>query len=505
MKPRCGAALALLLGCHSSTHESDVVAFEVTAPLHARIMMREHEEPIECSGVSGLVERVSCIFQTSLTTCTWLELDSPELAAHPFGHELQACQMLPPRSGPRIAVGDAPVHGLEVDPGGGRVAFQHASGATVVYALDGVVVGTAPVAWPVKWPAVPALDARLGEFFAGADEDTARRLLAYAEKAFGTTRVVDLMLPVADASIDRWYELYQKLDDEASKQKALGALHQRLKDEDVPLELVTGLAAYPDVQPAGYRDLVAEHAKAQVALYDDWYSVQPLLAELARRRDPLAGELSCRIYGMQVLSSQPAMNDEYYYGENIDPDAQAGALAIVGQLKTPCPWVGISLEQEPCATALRCLADGGLPDPEGEEEEMYDPDTGDAVYVARPLCSRAVAARALREATAGEASEEGLSPAPVGPLLLAIGYEQGSVSKELVARNARRMYRFVWPTPPPVNDDGYQDDAPCQRPRNLPNAICGLPLSVTEVVFNNCRARIDDKAHVVRVEVNEPK
>jgi hypothetical protein len=493
-------AVLVLCACHSSPHEADAVVAEVKAPIHARIMLREHEEPVDCTGTTGVVERITCIFHTSNTTCHWLEIDSPELSARPFGTDLNACNSLPPY-GARVRLAESPTGWeLEADPAGTRLAYHRPKeGAIVAYVLDGVVVGanvSTPV--PVKWSDVPTLDDNLVDLFTVADAETGRRLLAYAERSGGETKVVDLMRPIADSSVDRWFELYDRIEDAELKSRALAALHERVREEDAPKELLVGLIAYPEVQPADFHALLADAAKLELSGYTDWYSLQPLLDELAQRKDPLAGELACRVYGMQVLSSMPD-SSQVYYEESTDLEVERGALAIVARQKTKCPWVQIALDNAPCSEALRCLTDGGLPDPEAELDDPYDPVTGEPIYVARPLCSRAVAAAALGRLAPKD--DEEYEPEPeLGPLLLAAGYAEGVVSRELLSRNARRMYRYQYPKPPPPDEDGYPEEPPCSRPRNLPDAVCKLPLSVSELVFNNCRARIDDKAQVVRVE-----
>lgn len=497
------SAVLVLCACHSSPHEADVVVAEVNAPIHARIMLREHEEPVDCTGVSGVVDRITCIFQTSSMTCHWLEIDSPELAARPFGTDLNACNSLPPH-GPRVRVGESPTGWqLEVDSAGARLAYYRPGDtATVAYVLDGVVVGAnVSTAVPVKWADVPTLDDNLVALFSVADTETGRRLLAYAEKSGGEAKVVDLMRPIADSSVDRWFELYDRLEDGELKRRALAGLHERLHEEVVSMELVVGMIAYPEVQPPDFHELLADAAQIELSAYTDWYTLQPILEELAERKDPLAGELACRVYGMQVLSALPG-SSQVYYEESSDLEVERGALAIVARQKTKCPWVQIALDSDPCSESLRCLTDGGLPDPEAELDDPYDPITGEAIYVARPLCSRAVAASAIKRLVPKQDDEdEDYEPGPeIGPLLLGAGYAEGVVSKELLSRNARRMYRYQYPKPPPPDEDGYQEEPACSRPRNLPDAVCKLPLAVNELVFNNCRARIDDKAQVVRVE-----
>ncbi len=501
-RPWAGAVL-VLCACHSSPHEADAVVAEVKAPIHARIMLREHEEPVDCAGLTGVVERITCIFHTSSTTCHWLEIDSPELAARPFGTDLNACNSLPPY-GARVRLGESPTGWeLEVDPSGSRLAYHRPKdSATVAYVLDGVVVGanvTARV--PVNWSEVPTLDENLVDLFTVADAETGRRLLAHAEKSGGEAKVVELMRPIAESSVDRWFELYDRIEDAELKSRALVALHERVHEEDAPKELLVGLIAYPQVQPADFQALLADAARLELSGYTDWYSLQPMLDELVARKDPLAGELACRVYGMQVLSSMPD-SSQVYYEESADLEVERGALSIVALQKTKCPWVQLALDNDPCSESLRCLTDGGLPDPEADLEDPYDPITGEAIYVARPLCSRAVAASAIKRLAPKADDDEGeYEPEPqIGPLLLGAGYAEGVVSKELLSRNARRMYRYQYPKPPPPDEDGYQAEPACSRPRNLPDAVCKLPLTVNELVFNNCRARIDDKAQVVRVE-----
>ncbi len=508
MKWPAPAVLLAAAACHSGGHDSDVVAVEVKSPVQARLMLREHEEAASCTGTNGVVERLSCIFQTTMTTCAYVELESPELAAVPFGKDLAACQGLS-SWGPRVLVAGAGTdYRLEADPAGGRIAYSRGgSSATVAYLIDGVAVGVDSTDWPVDWNTLSPLDDLIAAFYsaAGPDTPTGNRLLAYAQSRGGERAVVELMNRLTESSIDRWAGLYEHLEDEALKREALSGLHAHLRGDDAA-QLVSDLIAYPELQPRDFTALVATAAERWVRDNGDWYTLSPLLDELQRRKHPAAAELACRIYGMQLLSSMPSAGYSEY-DEVADPDAQAGALAIIAREKAPCRWVGIALQNDPCAVEHRCLPDGGLPDPEAEDL-LYDEDTGAPIITARPLCSRAVALSAVRRGIAAEDDEE-LEDLPLqGPLLLAAGYAHDAIPKELFARNARRLYRFDFPPPPPPTaeraDAGETNDPPCQRPRDLSGAVCHLPLDVTEVTFNGCRLRIDDKARVVRVEELKP-
>lgn len=499
--------LFLLAACKSGKHDADVQVAEVKGPVAARMLLREHEEAASCAGVSGITERLGCIFSTTMTTCAWAELESPELAAHPMGKDLSACQALG-NTGPRVQVGGTGTdYHLEADPAGGRLAYSRSvTEAAVAYVLGGIVVGVEMTPLPVDWAKVPSLDSRLSTFFSGnGDSDVGQRLLVYAQTKGGEKAVVELMNEVAESSVDRWHSLYARLEDEGLKRQALAKLHEQLKEGDEAL--ITDLIAYPDVQPRDFTALLATAAEATVSANADWYTVSPLLEELQRRKHPLAGELACRIYGMQVLSAMPSA--AYEYDEVQDPDAESGALVILAREKTPCRWVAIALERSPCDDAHRCLLDGGLPDPDGDGEDLYD-ENGEPLVEQRPLCSKRVALSALRRRVSAEDGEEYEDLPATGPLLLAAGYTHDALPKDLVAKNARRLYRYVYPPAPKPEpgDELYEYDdtpaVPCQRPRDLPSAVCHLPLDVTEVTYNGCRLRIDDKAGVVRVEELKP-
>ncbi|MBL8957151.1 MAG: hypothetical protein JNK82_40635 [Myxococcaceae bacterium] len=478
--------------------------------MHARLVVREHDESVPCVGAGGLIERLTCIFQTQATTCAWVELESPELAASPLGNDLSACQALT-SFGPRVIVpGQGVTYGLEVDPAGNardghRLAYtRDGVQATVAYVIDGHSVGITNAAWPPVWKAIPPLDDRLATLFAGTTDALAqRRLREYTLANGGERRLVTLLTGVG---VDRWRDLYDHLEDPEARRDALKLLHARLGDPDEDqVQLLADLTEHPELQPADFTALLANAAERSVRESDDWYAVAPLLEELHRRKHPAAADLACRVFGMQTLSSMPS--GDHAYDEMGDPDAVAGALVIIGQQKVPCPWVAIALERDPCSETYRCEPDGGLVEPDGDEAE-YDEETGEPILRARPLCGRAAALSALRRGVAAEGDEEYEDiPAADGPVLLGVGYLHGQVPKELVAKNARRMYRFEYPPVPTEQEveDGAAYDEPCRRPRDLPGAVCHLPLSVTDVTFNGCRLHIDDKAHVVRVEELKPK
>jgi hypothetical protein len=484
---------------------SDTVAIEAKGRVHARVMEREHEAQVSCDGASGVLERLQCIFKSSVTRCSWVEIDSPALAAQPMGSDLQACRDLPGR-GPRVALDrPTPVTGwrLDADPKEERVAVGSGSEAVVLYLLDGTVVGSTSAAWPVSWSGVDRLDAHLEDFFSSSPEGaTSERLLEYALRTQGEATLVRMIDRVVETSIDRWHDGYQRLEDPNNKREALKLLHARLRGDVSVIELLAGLVAYPDAQPSNFERLLAAAASDSVVQGVDWYTMQPLLAELARRQNPLADRLACRIYGEQVIGALPGTED--MYSQAADTSKRDDALEFLARSKVPCPWVAIALDANPCSPLLRCALDGGAPN---DEEAVAGGDGVDPVSV-RPLCSRDVADRMLDLPQYGP---EGAAGDPYsGVALLAAGYARGALSRELVLRNARRLYRYQYPPAPSPSSD---DEEPvsdalmplCRQPGNLPDAVCQLPLTVTDLEYGGCRLHIDDKAKVVRVEEVEAK
>jgi hypothetical protein len=145
-----------------------------------------------------------------------------------------------------------------------------------------------------------------------------------------------------------------------------------------------------------------------------------------------------------------------------------------------------------------------------DEGEDFDGES-ESAPPPRPLCSAEVASRTIALMGGGD---EGLSWSEYpGPLLLAAGHQRGAVSKDLLLRNARRLYRYLSPAVPKVDIDAgsaddadpVEDDPPCSRPRDLGEAVCRLPVNVTELSYDGCRLQIDDKAKVVRVEALKAK
>ena len=154
---------------------------------------------------------------------------------------------------------------------------------------------------------------------------------------------------------------------------------------------------------------------------------------------------------------------------------------VLARLKTPCPWVRVALESDPCSAALRCAADAGTLVEARDEDEPVK---------ALPLCTGQ--GRALLAALPDDSQLDRVNPAA---MLFAAAYAQGAIPADVLSRNARRLYSYTLPS----GDD--REVAWCAQDQGNPEeAVCRLPLTATAFEYSRCRMRIDDEKHLVRVE-----
>ncbi|MBK7862320.1 MAG: hypothetical protein IPJ65_27675 [Archangiaceae bacterium] len=482
-------------------HDADRVAVELKGPPHVRVLLREHEAAPRCDPAKPWHERVRCMFSSGdVTSCAWLEVDSPALAAAPpLGPTFKDCGAVRERGVRSRLPAPGPAGGYRVDvaPEGDRIAVKVGSAAMLFYVLDGATVGFISTPWPVSWVAVPTLEAALPRLYSLTDASSARTLASWAIRTGGDPLLVSVLAGLDGNMLDDWQSLYAQLSSDDARRQAREALWKKVQEPDPNYEL---LSAFIDVDPAlhppDFHAMLRRAALEAVAEDTQWATLEPLLEGLAARDDPLAGTLACRVYGYFVVLS--LADPDGSSSPQIEPTFRDGPLALLTRTRTACPWVKVALEADPCARSLRCGPDGGLVEPDtGPAEAFSSGDDDGEGGGSLPLCTRAVAEGVLAPPT-----DAGLGPEALdypGPLLLAAAYRQGVVSAELLQRNARRTYRFELPDQTPAREERGQE-SPCSRPDEVRDALCRLPLSTTTFEWYACRAHIDDKAKVVRVE-----
>ncbi|MEW5739313.1 MAG: hypothetical protein AB1938_10330 [Myxococcota bacterium] len=549
------ALAAALAGCDKrNAKPSDNVIVEVHAPIQAVVRVHEFDVKPECTE-TGLA-RFRCFFQSELRGCTWLELGADneveKRAAAVFGDDAdtQLCDTL--ASTGTLATLDSvplPARGMELaaDPTGSRLAFRPAPDKPwrVFYLLGGEILGEygnsgtplaldgrpspddpllearppAPLMGPLDWSRVPTLSDRAADFLPRAFGDHQRQLLKMVEEKRGEVGLGRALAGIMDTSEEpSWLEAWKRLG--PSGRKAFQDVLARSLEEYPSEAALRRLSTAPELRPAGFADVLAKNLELQLEQgTQDFESTRLFVEALVQLDDARAGPLACE-WLQDLVSEQLVSLDDYYPGmpvlESADP-----ALIAIARFRTPCPWVRLALEREPCNVDYRCTPSGLIEtsaQAESERQEAEDKalERGEelpSTIPQHPLCTPEQVGRVVKAWIPGWLSQEplelddvnfpeDLTSPPPGALLLAAAYAQGPLPADVLHRNARRLYRIDDRSPPVAEDDG-SDPSACQLVdqglSDPPELACRVPADLSRLRLGGCRIEIDDAKKVIRL------
>lgn len=521
------------LGCgeRKSRHgPSNFVAAEVSRPLSARVRVYEQDVKPECTETG--FSRYRCFFQSELYGCTVLELgDAPVLQEGEDAIDV-ACSRA--RASDRSApLAESPLSGkgmtLDVDPEGTRIAWRGGPSMSllVFYVIGEELVPSpdnetatpppAPLAdSKPDWSKIPTLADRAEALVSRSRPTALPRLLTILEASRGDEAVGRALAhTVAQSSSDEWLAAFKALS-----VRGRGAYDQEIVaaiEDDPGSTVVAELMESPHLRPPDFADVVAHVAGAELSAgWVEGQNVPALVEALLYLGDARAGTLACTWLEQTVSTSLVDDGDGLPYG--LELESGLPALLAIARQKTPCPWVKLALERDPCSLDYRCTANG-LVETSDEAVETADLATEEALERGEEepplnpqhaLCTPAQARRIVDGEkppwyVPGEDEDEEEPMSSVDPtrtILLSAGHSQGPLPAELVKRNQRRLYRVRDLSKP---DGGVGEDATpfCDFTDHAwidpAEIVCRIPASLNRLTLSGCRIDIDDAQRVITI------
>ena len=516
---------------------ANFIAAEVTTPLHVSVRVYEEDVKPECTETG--FARYRCFFQSELVGCTVLELgDEPAEASPLTEDELQLACNVPRAGGSRLLLSSAPepARGMQlfVDPEGTRIAWRAGAdkAAALFYVLDGELIASpdnatatpppAPMpAWTPDWARIPPLAARAEGLLRDARPSQLPTLFSLMRERRGEAGLGKaLVLSIGNADSDPWRDAFSALRPEG--RAVWNAAIVKALEEDPGSEILDRLMENPDLRPPRFADLLAKVVEAELAAgWLDSENVPQLVDALLALGDARAGPLACGWLEQAVSATLVSEGDGMPYDYELE--SSSSALVAVARQKTPCPWVKLALDRDPCNLDYRCTKAGFV---ETSDEAMEAEDTaaseaaerGDPeppVLPQNPLCSPAQATRLTDTVKPpwylpGEEEddeEELVSYVPVSTLLLAAGHAQTALPADFVRKNERRLYRVDDRS---RGDAGVEDedfslcDFSDQVYAEPAEIACRVPVTLNRLTLSGCRIDIDDARRVITVTPPTP-
>lgn len=532
---------ALAAGCGERKRRAgptDFVAAEVTTPLHVSVRVYEQDVKPECTETG--FARYRCFFQSELVGCTVLALGEPPAEAMALSEDaLQLACNAPRTAGTQLLVSSAPepARGMQlfVDPEGTRVVWRAGPDkpTALFYVLDGELIASpdnattpppsAPTPqWTPDWARIPPLAARAEGLLHDARPAQLPTLFSLLRERRGDAGLGEaLALSLSNADSEPWRDAFGALRPEG--RAVWNASIVKALEEDPGTEILDRLMEDPDLRPPKFADLLARVIEAELASgWSDSENVPQLVDALLALGDARAGPLACDWLEQAVSATLVSEGDGMPWDYELE--SASPALVAVARQKTPCPWVKVALDRDPCNLDYRCTK-AGLVETSDEAMEAEDTAASEAaergapeppVLPQNPLCSPAQAKRLADTVKPpwylpGEDeddAEELVSYVPVSTLLLAAGHAQPALPADFVRRNERRLYRVDDRS---RGDAGTADEDAFSRcdfsdqvyaePAEI---ACRVPASLTRLTLSGCRVDIDDARRVITVTPPTP-
>jgi len=484
--------LLLLSGCGKGAKDRVVASAE--APV--KLTVRSHEVRVKADCEETGLARLKCLVLPSHDEgCTYLDVG-------PLPDEAPGSNPCDVTAETREVLERARIDRFElvVDPAGERVAWRSGPARPwrFLHLLDGHLIdaaGEAPATVvedrrdagdtrervALIFSGVETADQVLDVLFARARADAREAVVARVRARGGDDGVAALLEKVSPV-VDGWDTLYDALD-EARQQRVRASVVARMRDGDS--DALAWLDDRPEAQPPDFHELLAERARADLAL-GDFGAVEGWLRRAVERADVRAGPLACELLEARELS-ETWMADESMGDYPGGDAAEPGAWFAIAQQRTRCGAVS-RLLRDPCARELRCepLRDAGV----GADAEGAEEDTSPEEQAHWPLCT-AADAEAARTSWLGEEDPGD----PAGAAEMGALRAQGPLPKELLLKNARRDYRV---DRAPLSEDDLDRTSPCTAAdTDLAEFFCRLRPEQTDLVVSQCRVQVDDARQVV--------